>query len=96
MIAAIELGKHMSVTSTRQAAERGLRVLQGSFGRLHLPLPSNAALRARILICCLHLSNSRTRVMGINQIRTVFDPTYIPNIFSHKSAAALERYFVAM
>ena len=42
--------KHMSVTSTRQAAEWGMRVLQGSFGRLHLPLPSNAALRARILI----------------------------------------------
>jgi hypothetical protein len=95
VIAAIELNNHIAITSTRQAAEWGMRVLQGSFGRLHLKLPWDAVARTRILLCCLHLSNLRTRVMGIYQIRTVFDPNYIPNIFAPKLSSTVDRYFVA-
>lgn len=88
------MGEHVAITSTRQAAEWGMRVLQGTFGRLRLPLPWDVCLRTVILRCCFHLSNLRTRVMGINQIRTVFDPNYIPNIFANKSISTNERFFI--
>ena len=91
----MQLQDHIATTSIRQAAEWGMRVLQGCFGRLRLPLPWDADARKRILLCCLHLSNLRTRVMGINQIRTVFDPNYIPNIYVYKNTSTVDRFFVA-
>ena len=89
----MQLNQHHAITSTRQAAEWGMRVLQGSFQRLHTILPSDPHMRRIIITCCLHLCNLRTRVMGINQIRTVFDPSYTPNILSHKDASAIHRYY---
>ena len=70
-----------------------MRVLQGTFQRLHTLLPNDPRLRRIILTCCLHLSNLRTRVMGINQILTVFDPNYTPNIFASKTATNIRRYY---
>ena len=95
VIAAMQLQQHHAVTSTRQAAEWGMRILQGTFQRLHTELPYDPRLRRLILCSVLHLSNLRTRVMGINQIRTVFDPSYIPNIFSSKDARRIHQYYQA-
>lgn len=93
VIAAIQLGHHAAVTSTRQPAEWGMHLFQGTFARLHTSLPYNSFLRGMIIVCCMHLLNLRTRIMGVNQIRTVFDPNYIPNIFASKDASRIHRYY---
>lgn len=62
-----------ALVSARQAAEWGMRSLQGSFGRLKMPMPaSNKVFRHRIIQICCRLHNLRARVEGINQIRTVY------------------------
>ena len=93
MIAAVQRENHRSVTSVRQAAEWGMRVLQGGFGRLHQVMSYRPAIREIILVCCFHLLNLRTRAMGINQIRAVFEPSYIPNIFQDKDASYLHQFY---
>ncbi|KAA1473663.1 hypothetical protein DENSPDRAFT_780286 [Dentipellis sp. KUC8613] len=61
------------ILSYRQTAEWGMRALQGSFGRLRVPLNiSHIPKRADILELCLRLHNLRTLKVGINQIRTVY------------------------
>jgi len=48
--------------SYRQTAEWGMRSIQGSFGRLRLPLQiDNKEERANLLEICFHLHNPRTR-----------------------------------
>lgn len=72
--------KRMSehVTSARQAAEWGMRSLQGSFGRLKVPLPINDhRWRRNILEVCSMLHNVRTVRVGINQIRTVYEAVWL-------------------
>ena len=65
------------LVSARQAAEWGMRCLQGSFGRLRMPMPAGAGLdsvyRYRLLEVCSRLHNVRTRCEGINQIKTVYE-----------------------
>lgn len=62
------------VTSERQAAEWGMRSLQGTFPRLYMPSPaSDHVKRLRMLTVITRLHNVRTRMVGINQIRTVYD-----------------------
>jgi len=59
--------------SYRQTAEWGMRMLQGSFGRLRIPLPiSSTSARVRLLENAVRLANVRTQKVGINQIRTVY------------------------
>jgi hypothetical protein len=61
------------VVSARQAAEWGMNSLQGSFARLKLPLPaSNHQFRFDLLQCVVRLHQIRTRLVGINQTRTVY------------------------
>ncbi|KAI0054335.1 hypothetical protein BV25DRAFT_1817190, partial [Artomyces pyxidatus] len=61
------------VLSYRQTAEWGMRALQGSFGRLRIPLEINHVERCgNLLETCLRLHNLRTITVGINQIRTVY------------------------
>jgi len=65
------------VTSARQAAEWGMRAIQGSFGRLSVPLPiEDDRYRAQMLLCCFRLHQLRVRCVGINQIKTVYDPLW--------------------
>ena len=73
-----------------------MRVLQGGFPRLRCVMPQNSAVRAKILTCVLHLCNLRTRAMEINQIRTVFDPNYVPNIFNTKTASRIRQFYDPM
>lgn len=58
--------------SERQSAEWGVRAIKGPFGRLKLPLSPDALKRERLLRICVHLFNLRTRLVGLNQIRTVY------------------------
>lgn len=64
------------VTSARQAAEWGMRSIQGSFGRLRLPLSVNQSSRFRLLSLCFRLHQVRVRRVGINQILSVYDPVW--------------------
>jgi len=63
--------------SYRQTAEWGMRTVQGSFGRLRVPLKiSSENHRARLLETCMRLTNVRARCVGINQIRSVYMPIW--------------------
>ncbi len=63
--------------SCRQAAEWGMRTIQGSFGRLRMPLPiDDTRARANLIEICVRLSNVRTRLVGISQIKEVFMPIW--------------------
>ncbi|ETP31755.1 hypothetical protein F442_19405 [Phytophthora nicotianae P10297] len=65
------------LVSARQAAEWGMRSLHGSFARLKLPLPADdGEYRAIVLETCARLHQVRTRRMGINQIKTVYEKTW--------------------
>ncbi|KAF8584782.1 hypothetical protein K439DRAFT_1646845 [Ramaria rubella] len=63
--------------SYRQTAEWGMHALQGSFGRLHLPLDANNHdARERTLEICIWLHQLRTCCVGINQIQNVYEPIW--------------------
>ena len=70
------LAHSRAVLSYRQTAEWGMRQLQGSFGRLSLPLDINDQdQRLNILEACFRLHNIKARLVGINQIRNVYSDT---------------------
>ncbi len=71
-MAAIDTLLERAMPSERQSAEWGVRAIKGPFGRLKVALPADARARYRILACCAHLYNFRTRFVGLNQIRTVY------------------------
>ena len=71
--------RHSYVVSIRQAAEWGMREIQGQFARLRLPLPCDAFERQRMLAIIIHLHNLRARRVEINQIRTVYSPLWESN-----------------
>lgn len=59
--------------SYRQTAEWGMRSIQGSFGRLRVPLEiKHTDRRGNLLEVCVRLHNLRTRLVGINQIKNVY------------------------
>lgn len=61
----------------RQTAEWGMRAIQGSFGRLRIPLDVNDdSGRANLMETCFRLHNLRTRRIGFNQIQTVYVPCW--------------------
>lgn len=71
------LALNREVVSFRQTAEWGMRSIQGSFSRLKMPLhPNDAPLRRRLLEVIVHLHNVRTRRVGLNQIRTTYNPIW--------------------
>lgn len=68
--------RHEAYVSLRQAAEWGMRALQGSFSRLKSRMTSNSARRKRIIQCIILLHNYRVHYVGMNQIAAVFDREY--------------------
>lgn len=63
--------------SYRQMAEWGMHQLQGSFGRLRVPLDVNDNDgRADLLKNCIRMNNVRATRVGISQIRTVYEPIW--------------------
>ena len=66
--------------SYRQTAEWGNRALQGSFGRLRIPLKINDSQRRGDLIeTCIQLHNFRAERVGLNQIHNVSMPQWRMN-----------------
>ena len=62
-------------TSMRQSAEWGMRGVHASFPRLKDTLPyEERSERRMILTCLMLLYNCRARLVGINQIRSVYLP----------------------
>lgn len=71
------LAYNRELLSYRQTAEWGMRAIQGSFGRLRLPLEANDRGKRHCLIeVCLRLHQVRTRCVGINQIMSVYAPIW--------------------
>lgn len=63
--------------SYHQTAEWGMRSIQGSFGRLRIPLPiEDVNFRANLLEVCFCLHNLHTRDVGRNQIQKVYMPEW--------------------
>lgn len=63
--------------SYRQTAEWGMRAIQGSFGCLRVPLPINyTKARGDLLETVVRLYNLRSRTIGYNQIRSVYEPIW--------------------
>lgn len=74
----ISLRIHRAIVPLRQAVEWGIASFKASFPRLRLPLPAHIEDRAGLFELCVHLYNYRTRLVDRNQIRTVFNGTWIP------------------
>ena len=53
-----------------------MRSLQGTFPRCKKRLPSNAEKRKKVIQSIVLIHNFRTELVGLNQIKTVFDPEY--------------------
>lgn len=65
------------ILSYRQTAEWGMQELQGSFGRLRIPLGiEDMDKRADLIETCFRLHNLRTRLVGINQIKNMYVPVW--------------------
>ncbi|KAI0308625.1 hypothetical protein OF83DRAFT_206224 [Amylostereum chailletii] len=63
--------------SYRQTAEWGMRALQGSFGRLRVPLKiDDDNGRADLIELCARLSNIRALCVGVSEIRNVYEPLW--------------------
>jgi DDE superfamily endonuclease len=68
-----KLAFNRELLSYRQTAEWGMRALQGSFGRLRVPLEINhTEQRASLIETCVRLHNLRAQMVGINQIHNVY------------------------
>jgi hypothetical protein len=61
-----------AVVRQRQAAEWGMRSIQGAWARVKLPLPENDKYRASVLKLVVLLHNYRAEFVGLNQIHIVF------------------------
>ena len=71
-LSAIDYVLQNVMPSERQSAEWGVAALKGPFKRLTVNLPADSYKRYRIIACCVHLMNFRTRLVGLNQIKTVY------------------------
>jgi hypothetical protein len=78
--------------SLRQAAEWGMRSLQGSFPRLKARLPADEKKRKLIILSIVLIHNFRTALVGLNQIATVFDPEY-QQFINIEGYDRIRRYF---
>lgn len=72
-LAAIDCVLQRIMPSESQFAEWGVATLKGPFKRLTVNLPSDSYKRFRIIACCVHLMNFRTRTVGLNQIKSTYD-----------------------
>ena len=69
--------KNKQLIKARQAAEWGMRSLQGSFGRLKFPLDANDGPgRHRLVRLCCKLHQIRAQVVGISQIKNVYESNW--------------------
>jgi hypothetical protein len=84
--------QHALYISLRQAAEWGMRSLEGTFCRLKTRLTSDKKQRGRYLESITLLHNFRTVFMSINQIKAVFGLDY-ENVINIDGYDRIARYF---
>ncbi len=60
--------------SIRQSVEWGIRGIKSSWPRITAGLRTEFEWNQQLLLFIMHLHNYRTRTVGFNQIRTVFEP----------------------
>ena len=60
------------LTASRQAVEWGMRALRGRWARMNVPMSNNAEERADLIELIARLHNLVTRMVGANQIRSVY------------------------
>ena len=60
------------LTASRQAVEWGMRALRSRWARLNVPMPADSEQRRMILELAARLHNVVARLMGANQIRSVY------------------------
>jgi len=87
----LELGRHRSCVSVRQAAEWGMGSLQKDFGGLtRKKLTLDHGQRKLILDCCFLLHNYRVgEAMMPNQIRTTFDYEHLAPLLGRRAGMPL-------
>lgn len=73
--------KHRTAVSIRQAAEWGMGAFQRVWGRMQLPLPGSTKKRRLLLNLAVRLHNARARLVGLNQIRTVYAADYMGPLY---------------
>lgn len=71
-----ELALSSAICAVRQAAEWSNAAMTRVFARLRVPLMTDPAIRARVLEISVRLHNVRCRLIGRNQVKTVFADTY--------------------
>ncbi|KZT52367.1 hypothetical protein CALCODRAFT_441669 [Calocera cornea HHB12733] len=82
------------LVSFRQSAEWGMRAIQGSFGRLRLPLDANdARARRNLLETVFRLHQIRVRLVGINQLRSVYEPIWTETKEQKQAWGSLKEMF---
>ena len=65
--------RNKQLVSARQAAEWGMRAIQGSFSRLKLPMPAlDHEFRAEVIKLAVRLHQLRCQSVGINQTARVY------------------------
>ena len=69
-----QLSSNNAIIAARQAAEWGMRSLEGTFGRLKVPLSVDSVHRSVTLNLVMRLHQLRVRRIGISQIRSVYYP----------------------
>jgi hypothetical protein len=78
--------------SLRQAVEWGMRALQATYTRLKSVLTQDHNRRRLLLHGIFLMHNYRTNLIGINQIRTVFEPEY-ERIVQYGAYDRIRRFF---
>lgn len=72
VLGALDIITQRYMPSERQSAEWGIRTIKDPFGILRKSLPADARKRFVLLSTCAHLLNLRTRMVRLNQTRTVY------------------------
>lgn len=70
--AATDLIIQRVLPSKGQSDDWGVRAFKVPLDLLRLPMSRESETRRKILLCCAHLLNLRTRKVGFNQICTVY------------------------
>ena len=71
-IAAVDALVERAMHSERQSAEWGVRAVNGPFACMKVSHPADAYARSRIITICAHMNSFRARLVGFNQIRSVY------------------------
>jgi hypothetical protein len=87
----LESVKSNDVVRGRQAAEWGMRAVQSRFGRLQTRLTVDENKRKKIIFTCFSMYNLFTRLVGVNQIQTTYDPDW-STTYKAEERSRINRY----